>query len=55
MRIKKPITFYGRTAEELEQKGFAVSDDLIKRERDMQRTLNEMEEELLNESAGTKE
>jgi hypothetical protein len=49
MGIKKPITFYGRTAEELEKKGLAVSDDLIKRERDMQRTLNEMEEDLINE------
>jgi hypothetical protein len=46
MGIKKPITFYGRTGQELEEKGFAVSDDLIKKEREMHRLLNEMEEVL---------
>jgi len=49
MGNKKPLTFYGRTGADLEQKGFAVSDELIKREREMHRLLNEMEEELLNE------
>lgn len=46
MGIQKLVTFRNRTGEELEQKGFAVSDDLIKREREMHRLLNEMEEDL---------
>lgn len=43
----KQATYHGFTGKELEEKGFAVSDELIKQDRDMHRLLNEMEEDIL--------
>ena len=47
-KLKEP-TFYGRTGQELERLNYAVSDELIKQEREFNRMLNELEDEIKEE------